>query len=134
MASHSSTLAWRIPWREEPGRLLVHGVAKSWTRLSDFAFTTISQYKPKCDNFFYTLIPRVLLSIVWNATKRTTYRFENHFSLQNSRISQLQLCLSEKCFCPHLILSETLQRENFYLYRQFSKERREAQSEDTEIT
>ena len=24
MATHSSTLAWRIPWREEPGRLLVH--------------------------------------------------------------------------------------------------------------
>ena len=21
MATHSSTLAWRIPWREEPGRL-----------------------------------------------------------------------------------------------------------------
>ena len=34
MATHSSTLAWRIPWREEPGRL--HGVAKSQTRLSDF--------------------------------------------------------------------------------------------------
>ena len=39
MATHSSTLAWRIPWREEPGRLLVHGVAKSRTRLGDFTFT-----------------------------------------------------------------------------------------------
>ena len=36
MATHSSTLAWRIPWREEPGRLPVHGLAKSRTRLSDF--------------------------------------------------------------------------------------------------
>ena len=27
MATHSSILAWRIPWTEEPG-----GVAKSWTR------------------------------------------------------------------------------------------------------
>ena len=25
MATHSSTLAWRIPWREEPGRLLSMG-------------------------------------------------------------------------------------------------------------
>ena len=33
MAIHSSILAWRIPWTEKPGRL--HGVAKSWTRLSD---------------------------------------------------------------------------------------------------
>ena len=38
MAPHSSTLAWKIPWTEEPGRL-VHGVTKSWTRLSDFTFT-----------------------------------------------------------------------------------------------
>ena len=35
MAPHSSTLAWKIPWMEEPGRAAVHGVAKSWTRLSD---------------------------------------------------------------------------------------------------
>ena len=40
MAPHSSTLAWKIPWTEEPGRLhAVHGVAESWTRLSDFTFT-----------------------------------------------------------------------------------------------
>ena len=31
MATHSSILAWRIPWTGEPGRLhTVHGVAKSW--------------------------------------------------------------------------------------------------------
>ena len=36
MATHSSILAWEIPWTEDPGRLqLVHGVAKSWTQLSD---------------------------------------------------------------------------------------------------
>ena len=36
---HSSTLAWKIPRTEEPGRLQSIGVAKSWTRLSDFTFT-----------------------------------------------------------------------------------------------
>ena len=35
MATHSSILAWRIPWTEEPGGATVHGVAKSWTQLSD---------------------------------------------------------------------------------------------------
>ena len=36
MATHSSILARRIPWTEEPGGLhTVHGVAKSQTRLSD---------------------------------------------------------------------------------------------------
>ena len=39
MAPHSSTLAWKIPWAEEPGRLQSMGVKKSWTRLSDFTFT-----------------------------------------------------------------------------------------------
>ena len=39
MATHSSILAWRIPWMEEPGGLhAVHGVTKSRTRLSDFTF------------------------------------------------------------------------------------------------
>ena len=34
MATHSSVLAKRIPWTEEPGGLLaVHGVAQSWTCL-----------------------------------------------------------------------------------------------------
>ena len=34
MATHSSILAWKIPWTEEPGGLQSNGVAKSWTRLS----------------------------------------------------------------------------------------------------
>ena len=39
MAPHSSPLAWRIPWTEEPGRLQYKGVAEGWTGLSDFTFT-----------------------------------------------------------------------------------------------
>ena len=38
MAIHSSTLAWKIPWAEEPGRLQSMG-SLSQTRLSDFTFT-----------------------------------------------------------------------------------------------
>ena len=32
MAPHSSTLAWKIPWTEEPGRLPSYQVGKSPTR------------------------------------------------------------------------------------------------------
>ena len=39
METHCSTLAWKIPWTEEPGRLPVLGVTRSRTRLSDFTFT-----------------------------------------------------------------------------------------------
>ena len=38
LAPHSSTLAWKIPWTEEPGRLQSMG-SRSWTQLSDFTFT-----------------------------------------------------------------------------------------------
>ena len=40
MAIHTSTLAWKIPWMEEPDTVL--RVAKSWTQLSDFTFTWYS--------------------------------------------------------------------------------------------
>ena len=39
MATHSSILAWEIPWTEEPGRLQSMG-RKSWTQLSDSTTTT----------------------------------------------------------------------------------------------
>ena len=37
LAPHSSTLAWKIPWTEEPGRLQSMGLLRA--RLSDFTFT-----------------------------------------------------------------------------------------------
>ena len=37
MATHSSTLAWKIPWTEEPGRLQSMGSLR--VGLSDFTFT-----------------------------------------------------------------------------------------------
>ena len=43
MATHSSTLAWRIPWMEEPGRVWSMGLWRVWhdwvTSLSLFTFT-----------------------------------------------------------------------------------------------
>ena len=35
MATHSSTLAWEMPWTEEPGGLPSTESQKSWTQLSD---------------------------------------------------------------------------------------------------
>ena len=41
MATHSSTLAWKIPWTEKPGKLPSMGSQSPWgqTRLSNFTFT-----------------------------------------------------------------------------------------------
>ena len=35
MASHSSILAWEIPWTEEPDVLYIVQGMKSWTQLSN---------------------------------------------------------------------------------------------------
>ena len=35
MVTHSSILAWEIPWTEEPGRRQSMGLQKSWAQLSD---------------------------------------------------------------------------------------------------
>ena len=35
MATHSSILAGRILWTEEPGWASAHGVPRSWIRLND---------------------------------------------------------------------------------------------------
>ena len=39
MATHSSILAWKIPWTEEPGRLQSMGSRRVGHLLSDFTFT-----------------------------------------------------------------------------------------------
>ena len=39
MAPHSSTLAWKIPWIEEPGRLQSMGSQRVGHLLCDFTFT-----------------------------------------------------------------------------------------------
>ena len=38
MATHSSTLAWRSPWTEEPGGLQFMGSQRVWHAWSDLAF------------------------------------------------------------------------------------------------
>ena len=45
MATHSGILAWKIPWTEEPGGLPSMRVAKSQTRLSDWARSSILTWR-----------------------------------------------------------------------------------------
>ena len=44
MASHSSILAWKIPWTEEPGWLQPTGLQKSQTWLSNFTPSLMPSY------------------------------------------------------------------------------------------
>ena len=69
METHSSTLAWEIPWIEEPGGLQSTGVTKSWTRLSDYAkikYIYTSEYcaalKAVFEDYSFPCPPSSLLS------------------------------------------------------------------------
>ena len=42
MATHSSILAWRIPWTQKPGGLQSMGSEKSWTPLRDYSSVQFS--------------------------------------------------------------------------------------------
>ena len=57
MVPHSSTLAYKIPWTEEPG---VHGVTKSRTRLSDFTSLLCSM---RCRSKILT--PKLFVFFCW---------------------------------------------------------------------
>ena len=46
MAPHSSTLAWKIPWMEEPGRLQSMGSQRVGHKWSDLAAMTIYKWTP----------------------------------------------------------------------------------------
>ena len=72
----SNSLAWTIPWREEPGGLLiVHGVTKSQTQLNDWHY-------------------------VWEDTR--VWAYWNHSFMYISAICASILCLSHPEF---LVLS-----------------------------
>ena len=60
MATHSSPLAWRIPWTEEPGGL--HSVAsQGLTRLSDYHFHFLLLCTPVPTTVFILLGPDLSL-------------------------------------------------------------------------
>ena len=54
MATHSSTLAWKIPWTEEHGGLL--GVAQSRTHLRDFTSLDTHRFPSQLNSLINSLV------------------------------------------------------------------------------
>ena len=52
MATDSSTLAWKIPWTQEPGRLQSMGSLRVGHDWSDFTFTSLSPCSVSCKEVF----------------------------------------------------------------------------------
>ena len=58
MATHSGTLAWKIPWTEEPGKLQSMGL-QSQTCLSDFTFTFMN-----CEIFCFSSMKNAIGNLI----------------------------------------------------------------------
>ena len=87
MATHSSTLAWKISWTEEPGRLQSMGsqrVQQDWTTsLSLFAFMAFNCRNP---TRFPTRNPSLewsLLALAGIPRKSTTFKYTQSTSMTN---------------------------------------------------
>ena len=60
MATHSSVLAWRIPWTEKPGRLQSMGSHRVGHNRSDLAAAAAALYKKSHDKPNSVLKSRVI--------------------------------------------------------------------------
>ena len=112
MATHSSTLSWKIPWMEETGRLQSMGL-QSWTRLNNFTGSLDTQ------THYLDWNPQVLFSTcrhsVWFTFPSgpilfpiSAYgNFSSSFNIQFICLSFLQAFLKQpkKCFLLHFYKS-----------------------------
>ena len=77
MATHSGTLAWKIPWTEKPHT--VHGVAKNQKTLSDFTFTYALQ------NDYITSLVNIY-HLIYLLTSITSYSHNVFLVMKTSKI------------------------------------------------
>ena len=76
MATHSSMLARKIPWAEEPGGLQSIGSQNSWTWLSYWTTTICGRHTKKWYKWTYLQNRNRLTDIENRATKRKPWRWE----------------------------------------------------------
>ena len=94
MATHSSILAWEIPWTEEPGRLQSVG-SQSWTQLKQLARTAWMS----CSSKAYNVTDSTLFSAA-----RINHLSQLVHSPSCIGIARGRLC-GHKCTCKALVSS-----------------------------
>ena len=93
MATHSSTLAWKIPWTEEPGRLQFMGLQRVGHDWAPSSLTHSYEITKKLKQLEYLRTGNALYVL------RLTHTEENYlaFRLSNLEISNLEIIDIKKC-------------------------------------
>ena len=99
MATHSSFLAWRIPWTEMPGGLQVQGIAKRQTWVTNtkqvciLSFIgTLTRLQLQCLNFLYLIILfslRLLACVLAKSSTSYSSRSIFSFNINNNVVHNL---------------------------------------------
>ena len=102
MASHSSTLTWKTPWMEEPGRLLsmwLRRVRHNWvTSLSLFTFL---HWRRKWQPTPVFLPGESLVAAVYGVTQsRTRLKWLSSNSSSNMNLPQVYMCSPSRTLLP----------------------------------
>ena len=85
--AHSTILAWRIPWTEEPGRLQSIG-SQSWTGLSDLHFHFLLHFQTALEPEEETSVGRICQGGKEGRNKAGLVKVvENHLRLNHSLAS-----------------------------------------------
>ena len=69
MAIHSSTIAWKIPWTEEPGRLQSMGsqiVGDNWATSLSFFLSSLASGNRDCSNWYHSSLFTDSCMLLWS--------------------------------------------------------------------
>ena len=125
MAPHSSTLAWKIPWTEEPGGLQSMGsrkVGHDWSDLATAAAAAVaaavnlSHHQITQDHFFLSIsvihVTYPYLTTTWSITIITL----NSYLLDQLRIQKVRLHLFFHSLCrSKFLMLSSFSLKNFFL-------------------
>ena len=89
MAPHSSILAWKSPWEDEPGRLQSTGLQKSQAQLSTHTYTHTWPAKPKI--FIFWPFTKSFLTPFLQCWIRDIHHLKNLIQLKYSLILLFQI-------------------------------------------
>ena len=99
MVNHSSILAWRVPWAEEPCRLQSMGLQKSQTRLNNQTTSPVL--------LFYLLLEQIIINFVLHVYHLTVVLQKSDTGLRELKSRHLEL-LGENLFpCLFHLLQTT---------------------------